>query len=313
MTDAARSQFLLVLAAVVGVLVLASIVSRVLQARAGGGERSLVLSNLEARIRAWWVMVALFAVAVLAGPAALAGLFAVVSLVAVREFASHAPADAADPALDAACYALVVFQYLVVALGARALVTGALPVVAMIALPLAAIATGGTRALQSRIALRLWWFMLGGWCLSHVPALLLLDIPDFAGRNVLLVVWLVIVAQGSDVLQYVFGKLHGRRPIAPVLSPDKTVEGFVGGAATATAIGAALGWMTPFGAWHACLASALVAALGFLGGLLLSGIKRDLAIKDWGRAIHGHGGVLDRVDSLCLSAPALFYLVRVLG
>jgi phosphatidate cytidylyltransferase len=310
MTDAARSQFLLVLGAVVGVLVLASVVSRVLQARAGGGERSAVLDNLETRIRAWWVMVALLAVAVLAGPTAIIGLFAVVSLLAMRELSTNGSRGAADRALDAAGYALVLLQYALVAFADPALVTGVLPGVAMLVLPLVAIVGGGIRDLQSRIAHRLWWTMLAGWCLSHVPALLWLDIPAFAGRNVLLVVWLVIVAQGSDVLQYVFGKVYGRRKIAPLLSPDKTVEGFVGGAVSAIAIGAALAWMTPFTTIAAGLAATLVTVLGFLGGLLLSGIKRDLAIKDWSGAIRGHGGVLDRVDSLCLSAPALYWVIR---
>jgi phosphatidate cytidylyltransferase len=310
MTDAARSQFLLVLGAVVGVLVLASVVSRVLQARAGGGERSAVLDNLETRIRAWWVMVALLAVAVLAGPTAIIGLFAVVSLLAMRELSTNGSRGAADRALDAAGYALVLLQYALVAFADPALVTGVLPGVAMLVLPLVAIVGGGIRDLQSRIAHRLWWTMLAGWCLSHVPALLWLDIPAFAGRNVLLVVWLVIVAQGSDVLQYIFGKLYGRRKIAPLLSPDKTVEGFVGGAVSAIAIGAALAWMTPFTTIAAGLAATLVTVLGFLGGLLLSGIKRDLAIKDWSGAIRGHGGVLDRVDSLCLSAPALYWVIR---
>ena len=73
-----------------------------------------------------------------------------------------------------------------------------------------------------------------------MPALLTLQIPGFEGRNLLLIAFLVIVVQGSDVLQYVWGKLFGKRKIAPELSPSKTLEGLIGGVASATALGAAL-------------------------------------------------------------------------
>ncbi len=309
MAASARSEFLLILAALGGVLLLASVVSRVLQARDGGGQRALVLANLEARIRSWWVMVALMAGAVLLGPQAVVALFGVVAVAAYRELAAHAVPALRDRALDAAGLVLVVLQFVLVALGVRSLVPVALPVAATLGLPLVALVSGAAGPLQARVAHRLWWVMLTGWCLSHVPALLLLPIPAFEGRNLLLVVFLVIVVQASDVLQYVFGKLYGRRPVAPALSPGKTVEGLVGGVAAASAIGTALWWMTPFEPAQAFAASLMVTTLGFLGGLVLSGMKRDLGIKDWGQAIRGHGGVLDRVDSLCLSAPALFYVL----
>ena len=83
-----------------------------------------------------------------------------------------------------------------------------------------------------------------------------------------------------------------------------------GGIAGATAIGAALWWITPFSPVQAAAMALLIALLGFLGGLLLSAIKRDRGIKDWGQLVKGHGGILDRLDSLCLSAPVFFHLTR---
>lgn len=309
--DPVREPFLLVLAGTVGVLAFASLVSRLLQARAGGGARAAELANLEARIRSWWVMVGLLAGAVLLGRGAVITLFALVSAAALRELSAQAPAAVRDRGLDAACYALTAVQYLLVAYGDPRLLTVALPLAAPILLPIAALASGGVAALQARIAYRLWWTAIAGWCLSFVPALAL---PGVAGAGGLLFfVWIVVVAQGSDVLQYVFGKLYGRRPIAPAISPDKTVEGFAGGVVCATAIGTALGWMTPFGTALAGFAALVVALLGFAGGLLLSGVKRDLGIKDWGTTIRGHGGVLDRVDSLVLSAPVLCFLALAAG
>jgi phosphatidate cytidylyltransferase len=143
-----------------------------------------------------------------------------------------------------------------------------------------------------------------------VPALISLDIPGYEGRNVLLIAFLVIVVQISDVLQYVWGKLIGRHKIAPALSPSKTVEGFVGGVASATLLGAALWWLTPFSPLHAGIMALIITLMGFAGGLVMSAIKRDRGVKDWGQMIEGHGGMLDRLDSVIFSAPVFFHLIR---
>ena len=152
--------------------------------------------------------------------------------------------------------------------------------------------------------------MICVFCASHVPALLTLQIPGFEGRNVLLIAYLVFVVQISDVLQYVWGKLVGKHKIAPSLSPSKTVEGAVGGILSATLIGGALFWITPFNVIESLCLSLLITIMGFLGGLVLSAIKRDRGVKDWGHLIAGHGGFIDRMDSVLFSAPVFFHFVR---
>jgi phosphatidate cytidylyltransferase len=145
---------------------------------------------------------------------------------------------------------------------------------------------------------------------SHVPALLMLDLPGFSGANARLVLFLVLVAQLSDVLQYVWGQLFGRHKIPPVLSPSKTWEGFLGGVLSASAVGAALWWATPFNPWQAAALSLVITMMGFFGGLVMSAIKRDRGVKDYGNLIEGHGGVMDRIDSISFAAPVFFHLVR---
>jgi phosphatidate cytidylyltransferase len=152
--------------------------------------------------------------------------------------------------------------------------------------------------------------MICVFCISHVPALLTLPIPGFEGRNLLLIAFLVIVVQGSDVLQYVWGKLLGRRKVAPELSPSQTWEGLIGGVASATLLGAGLYWATPFNPWQAGALALLICIMGFLGGLVMSAIKRDRGVKDWGTMIEGHGGMLDRLDSVIFAAPIFFHAVR---
>jgi phosphatidate cytidylyltransferase len=111
-------------------------------------------------------------------------------------------------------------------------------------------------------------------------------------------------------LQYVFGKCFGKHQIAPHISPNKTVEGFVGGVAVAVALGACFWWATPFAIWQAALMALVISLAGFGGGIVMSAIKRDRGLKDYGSLIPGHGGMLDRIDSLCFAAPVFFHLTR---
>ena len=140
--------------------------------------------------------------------------------------------------------------------------------------------------------------------------MLTLDIPSRRGKDWQLLLFLIIVVEMSDVLQYIWGRLAGKRKIAPHLSPNKTWEGFIGGILSASAIGTVLWWMTPFRPAQATLMSLVITAMGFFGGIVMSAIKRDAGIKDFGHLIAGHGGLLDRVDSLAFAAPVFFHLTR---
>ncbi|SUC45428.1 Phosphatidate cytidylyltransferase [Providencia stuartii] len=111
----------------------------------------------------------------------------------------------------------------------------------------------------------------------------MLDIQGYEGENVKLLLFLIVVTQLSDVLQYVFGKLFGKHPIVPKLSPNKTIEGFVGGILSSVLIGICLYWVTPFSWWAAGLMSLAITLMGFVGGLCMSAIKRDSGIKDFWR------------------------------
>ena len=122
--------------------------------------------------------------------------------------------------------------------------------------------------------------------------------------------FLVLVVELSDVAQYVWGKALGRRAVAASISPHKTWEGLLGGGFTAILIGGALCWATPFSWVVAAGMAVLLVAMGFIGGLIMSAIKRDRGVKDYGTLIEGHGGILDRIDSLCFAAPVFFHLTR---
>ena len=304
------SRLGMLFAGIAAVLLLATVVAETLRWRSRG-RPSPVIDNLVARVRAWWVMAALVGLAFALGRIGVIVLFALVSLFALREFITLTPTRRGDYwALAAAFYVVLPLQYYLIWIDWYGLYTLLIPVYAFLLLPILSTSDGDTTRYLERTAKVQWGLMICVFCISHVPALLNLRIPGFEGGNVLLIAFLVIVVQSSDVLQYVWGKLAGRRLVAPKLSPSKTVEGFVGGVLSATALGAALWWITPFTPLQAAALALVANLMGFYGGLVMSAIKRDRGIKDWGHMIEGHGGMLDRLDSVCFAAPIFFHFTR---
>lgn len=307
--DDARSDLLTVIAGIGGVLLFASAIGWLLQRRYSPNGENPAIENLNDRIRAWWVMTLALALAFLGGRFGVIALFALCSFAALREFMTLTNATRADHnTLAAAFFVVVPVQFWLVWDNWYGMYSIFIPVYVFLLLPIVSALAGETRNYLVRIAEMQWALMICVFCVSHVPALLNLNIP--AGRGVLLIAFLVIVVQLSDVLQYVWGKLIGRRKIAPKLSPSKTVEGFVGGSLSATLIGTCLWWMTPFTPLQAAGMSLLITLMGFAGGLVMSAIKRDRGVKDWGHSIAGHGGFIDRLDSVLFAAPIFFHVTR---
>ncbi|MDM9621226.1 phosphatidate cytidylyltransferase [Rhizobium sp. AC44/96] len=296
---------------IIGVLCVASTVGYILHHRLSPNGSNAAIENLNARIKAWWIMAALIGLAFLAGRIGVLLLFGFCSFAALREFITLTNTKRADHwALAAAFFVVLPLQYFLLWERQYGIFSIFIPVYAFLLMPIISVLRGDTERFLVRIAEVQWALMICVFCASHVPALLTLNIAGYEGRNVLLIAFLVIIVQLSDVLQYVWGKLFGRTKIAPKLSPSKTVEGFVGGVASATLIGAGLWWITPFTPLQAGLLAFVITMMGFFGGLVMSAIKRDRGVKDWGNLIEGHGGLIDRLDSVVFSAPIFFHLVR---
>jgi phosphatidate cytidylyltransferase len=292
-------------------LVCSSLVVAVLKRRQSPGSASPVIANLDARIRAWWVMVAIFSAALFTGGLGSVILFAFTSFFALREFVTLTPTRAGDHrSLFWAFFVILPLQYVLVSMRWYGLFTVFIPVFAFVLVPVRSALAGDSAHFLERTAKIQWALMVCVYFVSHVPALLMLPIPGYEDANARLVLFFVIIVQLSDVLQYVWGKLCGRRKIAPVLSPNKTWEGFVGGVLSASLVGTGLWWATPFRPWQAGVLSLVITLMGFFGGLVMSAIKRDRGVKDYGSLIEGHGGVMDRIDSICFAAPVFFHLVR---
>ncbi len=303
-----NGTFSIVLGSILGLLTVASLIAFVLQLRATEPKAVATVENLNARIRSWWIMVVIFGGAILLGRTETTILFGILSFMALREFWTLTPSKRGDHlALFLSFFVVLPLQYLLVGIAWYGMFAIFIPVYAFLILPAVATIAGDTNEFLARSAKVQWGLMLTVYSISHAPALLMLDTGT---PPALLLVYLVIVVQLSDVFQYVWGKLLGRHRFSPNISPSKTVEGLVGGGCSAILIGTLLYRLTPFSPLQAAGVSTVIVIAGFFGGFVLSAIKRDLKAKDWGYLIEGHGGVLDRLDSITFAAPLFFHITR---
>lgn len=305
------AEFLGLLAGVLILLTLSTLLGWWLRGRVRTESGIATVENLNARIRAWWPMVGVFGLAMVTGRMGSVVLFGVVSFFALREFITLAPTKHGDHrALFWVFFIITPLQYALVGSGWYGMFTLLIPVYAFLFVPLRSALSGDCERFLERSAIIQWGLMVCVYCVSHAPAIFLLQLPGGEVQSAKLVFFFVLVVQMSDVLQYGWGKTCGRHRIAPLVSPNKTWEGFLGGTASATALGAALWWATPFTPWQAAGMAFVSTLMGFAGGLVMSAVKRDLGVKDYGSLIAGHGGVMDRIDSICFAAPVFFHLTR---
>jgi phosphatidate cytidylyltransferase len=304
-------ELIWLIAGAVLLLVIATIVGRMLRARAQSDGAKATLDNVNARTNAWWSMVALFAFAVLVGKMGSILLFAFMSFRSLREFITLTPTKKGDHrTLFWVFFVLTPMHYMFLGSEWYAMFAIFIPVYCFLFVPVRSALAGDCESFLERTAKIQWGLMICVYCVSHAPALLMLDIHHYEAQNAKLLFYFVTLVEISDVLQYVWGKTLGKHKIAPKVSPNKTWEGFIGGGLSTVVIGTALWWVTPYSPLQAAGMSAIVVIMGFLGGLVMSAIKRDRGVKDWGHAIAGHGGVMDRIDSLSFAAPVFFHATR---
>ena len=306
-----QTDLILLLGGVGAILIVATLTAVILRKRFAPDGSNPVIETLMDRVEAWWMMAILMSIALLFGRIGMILLFAFCSFAALREFLTLTSKSRADHyALLASFFLVLPLQYVFIGFDNFGLFSIFIPVYAFLLLPVFSVLRRDTENFLNRVAETQWALMITVFAASHVPALLNLSIEGFEGRNILLIAYLIFVVQFSDVAQYVIGKLCGKRPLAPELSRSKTWEGTLGGIALATLVGAFLWWLTPFSFLQSALMSLIISLMGLAGFLVMSAIKRDRGVKDWGHYIQGHGGLIDRLDSVVFAAPVFFHLTR---
>ena len=295
---------------IIGVLVFASTLFWIMRKIKPGPQ----VDELMLRTKSWWIMAGIFITAALVHPGISFVAFGFLSFAALRELSSISKnARIEDRSVIFWAYLAIPVQYYIAYMGWFAPFLIFIPVFMFTWIPFLLVLKGHTQDIARSMSVIPTHLMLTVFSISHLAYLLSLpELPGFevGGRGLLL--YVVFLTEMNDVFQFTWGKLLGRRKIIEKISPNKTWEGFIGGLLSTVAAAYFLRFLTPFSAEIALLAGLLIACSGFVGDIIVSAIKRDFGLKDTGTAIKGHGGILDRIDSLAISSPFFFYFVYLL-
>lgn len=270
-------------------------------------------TELTQRINSWWIMVSIFVVGALLNDTISMVFFGLISYLALKEYFSLIPTRLTDRRIVFYAYLSIIFQYYFAGIGWYGMFIIWIPVYVFLLLPFRQVLIGDTKGFLENTSRVQWGLMMFVFGLSHIAYLITLPSPagqEINGKE--LVLYLLFLTQFNDVLQYIWGKSLGRHKIVPLISPNKTIEGFLGAFVTTTILAVLFSFLTPFSILQAVFAGMLISAGGFIGDVVISMVKRDIGVKDSSSMIPGHGGILDRVDSLTYTAPLFFHYVYYL-
>lgn len=273
--------------------------------------RTKLISELIERTLSWWMIVAGFTVTIFFSRFFATIALGFVAFVAFRELTSRLNLRMSDRRTLLWCYISIPFQFFLAYIEWYGMFIIFIPVIMFITLNARAVAQGDVKGITASLGIIHWASMLTIFSMSHIAYMLALpEIQGYTAGNGGMVLWLVLVTELNDIFQFTWGKTLGKHKILPSVSPNKTVEGFVGGLVSSTIVGYFLSFLLPVDAPKAAILAAVMAFTGFMGDVTVSAIKRDIGIKDMGSTIPGHGGVMDRIDSLAFNSLVCFHLIR---
>lgn len=268
------------------------------------------LKELKDRTKSWWAMAIVFICATLINTTISYFAIALLSFIAFREIYSVLGFRQTDRRAIFWAFVSIPIQYYLAYIGWYGAFIIFIPVVMFLFLPLRLVLKGDTVGIIKSMSILHWILMLTVFGLSHMAYLLSLpEIEGFTSGGRGLLLFLVFLTEINDVMQFTWGKIFGKHKIIPKVSPNKTWEGFIGGVISTTIIGYFLGFLTPLNVNQVIFVSFMIAVSGFFGDVVMSSIKRDIGVKDMAATIPGHGGILDRIDSLAYTAPVFFHIV----
>jgi phosphatidate cytidylyltransferase len=268
-----------------------------------------ILDETKKRIRTWNMILIVLSASLFLGRTGMLCFFAIVSFLAFKEYISIIPTRPTDRRTLLYAYLSIPIQYLLIAYDHFVLSLIFVPIYVFLFLPLRLILSGDTVHFLRSLSYFHWGLMVFVFCIAH-GALFFLPLSDnfSIGEKLFTVLYLITLTQANDVAQFICGKLFGKRKILPKISPGKTWAGFWGGVLFSTCFGATLGpLMTPLSTILSLFSGLLIGVAGFCGDVTFSAMKRDLKIKDTSMLLPGHGGIIDRIDSLTFTTPLFFH------
>ncbi|KTD54727.1 phosphatidate cytidylyltransferase [Legionella quateirensis] len=268
--------------------------------------------ELDKRMQSWWVMILLLILALAINTTLMLCFFGFVSYLALKEYMTIIPTRRVDRRIIFIAYISIPLQYYWIGIHWYGMFIIFIPIFMFLLLPMRMVTLKQTKGFLKASGTMQWGVMMTVFCLSHIAYLgVLPNDEDWQNKGISLILYLIVLTQLNDISQYVWGKCLGKRKIIPEISPNKTVAGFLGGVFTTCILAVVLGnYLTPFNWYMALGAGLIISVSGFIGDLTMSAVKRDLGIKDTGQLLPGHGGILDRMDSVIYTAPLFFHYMR---
>lgn len=294
--------------AIVGItaaLLSASVLIRVM--KQAGQISDGTFSELLNRTRSWYVLATFLSLPILMGAFWVCGLFFLLSLLCFREYA-RAVGLGLSWLHSVSVGAAMTVTYFAALDHWMGLFTASW-VLGVYMIAVAALLPDAPQGYLRRTSLAIFGYALFGISLAHLA--FLANNPTY--RPILL--WILLCTGLNDVFAYLCGRTFGKRKLMPLTSPNKTWAGAVGAVALTSILSATIAHFifrqSTLGQWpHLLALGLLISTLGQVGDLTVSAIKRDLALKDMGTLLPGHGGLLDRFDSLFLVAPVIFHYLN---
>lgn len=266
-------------------------------------------TELMLRVRTWWIIIIIFTLAMISPLWLAIVLLALMSFLALKEYLTLIPTRDSDRMPLLWLFIAIPLNYFFAGIGWYGMFIIFIPVYAFLFLPARMVLTGDSSGFLRTVSQFHWGLMTTVFCLSHLAYLRVLP-GSTNDTGALLLIFLVGLTEFNDVMQYLWGKSLGKIKISPRISPNKTLAGLAGGILSTALAGTLLGpVLTPMTWPVALLGSLLIALSGFIGDLVMSAVKRDIGIKDSGSLLPGHGGILDRLDSLIFTAPVFFHFI----
>jgi len=267
------------------------------------------VSELVVRTNSWWKMAV--GITIVATAPAIIGtiVLAYVVFVALREMLSIIPLRTADRTVLVASYFAIPIQFYLAYKNYYYLFQIFIPLVMFISVSVILVLTGETNRIGRSMAIIPTTLMLTVYMPSHMVLLFHVSVPGFTVGAGGLIIFLIMITAFNDIFQFTWGKLLGKRKILPRISPNKTWVGFIGGVFTSGVLGGALSFLTPLDYINCFYIGLSLSIIGFIGDSIISAVKRDLKIKDTDDLIPGHGGAMDRLDSIVLTTPTFYHLL----
>lgn len=268
-------------------------------------------TELYDRTKSWFFMILIIVLALFFNNIVAMVFFALLSYLALKEYFTLIPTRLTDRRILFYGYLVIIFQYYFAYIQWYEVFIITIPVYLFLFLPFRQMLIGDTAGFINNTSKVQWGVMLFVFAISHVAYLFMLP-PLGSVTTAMMVLFLIFLTELNDILQFVCGKCFGKHKIIPKVSPNKTVEGFLGGVIITTILAVVFSYLTPFGIAQAIGAGLIISIGGFIGDVVVSMVKRDVGVKDSGNMIAGHGGIIDRIDSLTYTAPLFFHYVYYL-